>query len=301
MATIATPAAWLVFSALIVALLALDLAVFHRHAHEVRIREALGWTIVWILLAIGFGIGVYVWSGPQPALEFFTGYLIEKALSVDNLFVFLAIFSYFAVPPMLQHRVLFWGIFGAMVMRAIFIFAGAALLQHFHWLLYVFGGFLLVTGFKLLRAGDEEVHPERNPLLRWFQRAIPTTSGYRGPHFTVLERGRRLATPLLVVLLAVEVSDILFAVDSVPAIFGVTEDPFIVYTSNIFAILGLRALYFVLAGAMGKFRHLKTGLALVLVFIGAKMLLSSVVHVPIGISLGVVATLIAGSVLLSRR
>jgi tellurite resistance protein TerC len=301
MATIATPAAWLLFSALIVALLALDLAVFHRHAHEVRIREAVGWTIVWILLALGFGVGLYVWSGPQPALEFFTGYLIEKALSVDNLFVFLAIFSYFAVPPMLQHRVLFWGIFGAMVMRAIFIFAGAALLQHFHWLLYVFGGFLLVTGFKLLRAGDEEVHPERNPLLRWFQRAIPTTSGYRGPHFTVIERGRRLATPLLVVLLAVEVSDILFAVDSVPAIFGVTEDPFIVYTSNIFAILGLRALYFVLAGAMGKFRHLKTGLALVLVFIGAKMLLSSVVHVPIGISLGVVATLIAGSVLLSRR
>jgi tellurite resistance protein TerC len=301
MATIATPAAWLLFSALIVALLALDLAVFHRHAHEVRIREALGWTVVWILLALGFGIGLYVWSGPQPALEFFTGYLIEKALSVDNLFVFLAIFSYFAVPPMLQHRVLFWGIFGAMVMRAIFIFAGAALLQQFHWLLYVFGGFLLVTGFKLLRSGDEEVHPERNPLLRWFQRAIPTTSGYRGPHFTVLERGRRLATPLLVVLLAVEVSDILFAVDSVPAIFGVTEDPFIVYTSNIFAILGLRALYFVLAGAMGKFRHLKTGLALVLVFIGTKMLLSGVVHVPIGISLGVVATLIAGSVILSRR
>jgi len=301
MATIATPAAWLLFSALIVALLALDLAVFHRHAHEVRIREALGWTIVWILLALGFGIGVYVWAGPQPALEFFTGYLIEKALSVDNLFVFLAIFSYFAVPPMLQHRVLFWGIFGAMVMRAIFIFAGAALLQQFHWLLYVFGGFLLVTGFKLLRAGDEEVHPERNPLLRWFQRAIPTTNGYRGTHFTVLERGRRLATPLLVVLLAVEVSDILFAVDSVPAIFGVTEDPFIVYTSNIFAILGLRALYFVLAGAMGKFRHLKTGLALVLVFIGTKMLLSGLVHVPIGISLGVVATLIAGSVILSRR
>jgi tellurite resistance protein TerC len=301
MATIATPAAWLLFSALIVALLALDLAVFHRHAHEVRVREALGWTIVWILLALGFGVGLYYWSGPQPALEFFTGYLIEKALSVDNLFVFLAIFSYFAVPPMLQHRVLFWGIFGAMLMRAIFIFAGAALLQQFHWLLYVFGGFLLVTGFKLLRAGDEEVHPERNPLLKWFQRAIPTTSGYRGPHFTVIERGRRLATPLLLVLIAVEVSDILFAVDSVPAIFGVTEDPFIVYTSNIFAILGLRALYFVLAGAMGKFRHLKTGLALVLVFIGAKMLLSSVVHVPIGISLGVVATLIAGSVLLSRR
>jgi tellurite resistance protein TerC len=299
METIGTPAAWLGFTALVVALLVVDLAVFHRKAHEVKVGEALAWSAFWILLAVGFGVGIYLWSGTDPALEYFTGYLIEKALSVDNLFVFLVIFSYFAVPPALQHRVLFWGILGAMVMRAIFIFAGAALIQQFHWLLYVFGAFLLLTGVKLFLHRDEEVHPERNPLFRWFQRVIPTTSDYRGAHFTVIEHGRRIATPLLIVLLAVEASDILFAVDSVPAIFGVTEDPFIVYTSNIFAILGLRALFFVLAGAMQKFHYLKTGLALVLVFIGAKMLLATVYHVPVAASLGVVASLLAGSVVVS--
>jgi tellurite resistance protein TerC len=299
MDTIGTPVAWLGFTALVVALLVLDLAVFHRKAHEVRIREALVWTLIWILLAVGFGVGLYVWSGPEPALEFATGYLIEKALSVDNLFVFLVIFSYFAVPPAFQHRVLFWGILGAMVMRAIFIFAGAALLQHFHGLLYVFGGFLLLTGIKLFLHRAEEIHPEQNPLLRWFQRVIPTVSEYHGARFTIVEHGRRVATPLLIVLLAVEASDILFAVDSVPAIFGVTEDPFIVYTSNIFAILGLRALYFVLAGAMERFQHLKIGLALVLVFIGGKMLLSWAYHVPVGVSLTIVVALLGGSVVAS--
>jgi len=301
METIGTPISWLGFTALVVALLVLDLAVFHRKAHEVRVREALVWTLVWIFLAVGFGIGLYLVSGPEPALEFFTGYLIEKALSVDNLFVFLVIFSYFAVPPALQHRVLFWGILGAMVMRAIFIFAGAALLARFHGLLYVFGAFLLFTGLKLFVHREIEVHPERNPLFRWFQRVIPTVSGYRGARFTVIEGGRRAATPLLLVLLGIEASDILFAVDSVPAIFGVTEDPFIVYTSNIFAILGLRSLYFVLAGAMERFRHLKIGLALVLVFIGAKMLLSGVFHVPVGISLGIVVGLLATSIVASLR
>jgi tellurite resistance protein TerC len=299
METIGTPIAWLGFTGFVVILLVLDLAVFHRKAHEVRVKEALAWSAFWILLAVGFGIGLYFWSGTDPALEFFTGYLIEKALSVDNLFVFLVIFSYFAVPPALQHRVLFWGILGAMVMRAIFIFAGAALLSQFHWLLYVFGGFLLMTGVKLFVHREVEVHPERNPLFRWFQRVIPTVPDYRGAHFTVIERGRRYATPLLLVLLAVEASDILFAVDSVPAIFGVTEDPFIVYTSNIFAILGLRALYFVLAGAMEKFHHLKIGLALVLIFIGGKMLLSGVFHVPVALSLAIVASLLAGSIVTS--
>ena len=299
METIGTPVLWIGFSALVVGLLVLDLAVFHRKAHEVKVGEAVVWSIVWILLAVGFGIGLYLWSGPDPALEFFTGYVIEKALSVDNLFVFLVIFSYFAVPPAYQHRVLFWGILGAMVMRAIFIFAGAALLSRFHWLLYVFGGFLLITGLKLFLHRDEEVHPEQNPLFRWFQRVIPTVSEYRGARFTVVEAGRRYATPLLLVLLAVEASDIVFAVDSVPAIFGVTEDPFIVYTSNIFAILGLRALYFVLAGAMGRFHYLKIGLAAVLVFIGAKMLLAAVYHVPVAISLAVVMTLLAASVIAS--
>jgi tellurite resistance protein TerC len=299
METIGTPAAWLGFTAFVVVLLVLDLFIFHRKAHEVRVREALFWTAIWILLAVAFGIGLTMVSGKQAGLEFFTGYLIEKALSVDNLFVFLVIFSYFAVPPQLQHRVLFWGILGAMVMRAIFIFAGAALLARFHWLLYVFGAFLLFTGFKLFVQRELDVHPERNRLFRWFQRAIRTTSDYRGARFTIVEHGRRHATPLLLVLLAVEASDILFAVDSVPAIFGVTEDPFIVYTSNIFAILGLRALYFVLAGAMERFHYLKTGLAMILVFIGSKMIVSSFFHIPVGVALGVVAALLAGSVIAS--
>jgi tellurite resistance protein TerC len=299
MESIGSPAAWLGFTALVVALLVLDLAVFHRKAHEVKVREALIWSVVWVALAVSFGIGLYFWSGPEPALEFFTGYLIEKALSVDNLFVFLVIFSYFAVPPEFQHRVLFWGILGAMVMRAIFIFAGTALLSQFHALIYVFGGFLLFTGVKLLLHRDAEVHPERNPLFRWFQRVIPTVSSYRDGRFTVIENGRRFATPLLLVLIAVEASDIVFAVDSVPAIFGVTEDPFIIFTSNIFAILGLRALYFVLAGAMERFHHLKVGLALVLVFIGGKMVLSWLFHVPIGVSLGIVVLLLAGAIVAS--
>jgi tellurite resistance protein TerC len=299
MTSIGTPTLWLGFTAIVVLLLILDLKVFHRKAHEVHVKEALAWSAVWIMLAVMFGASIYVWSGSRPGLEFFTGYLIEKALSVDNLFVFLVIFSYFKVPAEFQHRVLFWGILGAMVMRAIFIFAGAALISQFHWLLYVFGGFLLLTGIKLLRHSEIEVHPERNPLFRWFQRVIPTVSEYRGARFTVVENGVRFATPLLLVLVAVEASDILFAVDSVPAIFGVTTDPFIAYTSNICAILGLRALYFVLADAMSRFQQLKVGLALVLVFIGLKMLVSGVFHVPIGISLAIVVLLLVGSVVAS--
>jgi len=297
--TIASPGLWVGFVAFVVMMLLLDLGVFHRSAHVVRPREALIWTAVWIALALAFDVGIYVWFGADRALEFLTGYVIEKALSVDNLFVFLVVFSYFAVPPQNQHRVLFWGVLGALVMRAIFIFVGAALLQHFHWVIYLFGGFLVFTGVKLLAGLGEEVHPERNPLFRLFQRVVPSVPDYRGAHFTVVERGRRLATPLLAVLVVIEASDVVFAVDSIPAIFAVTADPFIVFTSNIFAILGLRSLYFVLASAMGKFRYLNTGLGLVLSFVGAKMLLADIYKIPILVSLGVVAALLGGAIVAS--
>jgi len=297
--SIASPALWAGFVACILGLLALDLGVFHRKAHEVRFREALIWSVAWVSLAVLFNLGVLVWFGPERALEFLAGYLIEKALSVDNVFVFLVLFSYFAVPAAYQHRVLFWGIVGALVMRAVFIVAGAALLSAFHWVIYVFGALLVVTGIKMLRAGDEPVHPERNPVYRWFTRVIPSVPEYRGARFWVIEGGRWVATPLLLVLVAIEATDLVFAVDSIPAIFAVTRDPFIVFTSNIFAILGLRAMFFMLASVMGRFIYLKTGLALVLAFVGTKMLVSDLVHVPIAASLGIVATLIGGSIVAS--
>jgi tellurite resistance protein TerC len=299
MQSIGTTAGWAVFSALVLAMLALDLGVFHRRAHAVGVREALAWSAVWIALALAFGGGVHAFYGPQLALEFLTGYVIEKALSVDNLFVFMVVFSYFSVPPALQHRVLFWGIFGALVLRAAFIALGATLLQQFHWVIYVFGGFLVFTGIKLLFQHHSEVHPERNPALRLFRRIVPSVPDYRGPKFTVVESGRRYATPLLMVLVVVEATDVVFAVDSIPAVFAVTSDPFIVYTSNVFAILGLRALYFVLAGMLGRFHYLKFGLGLVLAFVGTKMLLADVYKLPIAVSLGVIVVLLAGSVVLS--
>lgn len=297
--TIGTPILWIGFILFVLAMLALDLGVFHRLAHEVRLREALLWTAVWITLALVFNVGVYFWFGPERALEFMTGYLIEKALSVDNIFVFLVIFSYFAVPAALQHRVLFWGILGALVMRAIFIFLGAALLQRFHWVIYIFGAFLVFTGVKLLLQGGSEMHPERNPLFRLFQRLVPSVSDYRGSHFSVVENGKRYATPLLLVLVAIEATDLVFAVDSIPAIFAITTDPFIVFTSNIFAILGLRALYFALAGVMDKFHYLRVGLALVLAFVGAKMMLTDLYKIPIVASLAVVVVLLMGSIVAS--
>ena len=293
--SIATPWLWAGFTLLVLALLALDLGVFHRREHAVRTREALIWTAVWIALALVFNAAVYHWFGPERALEFFTGYLIEKALSVDNIFVFIVIFTYFKVPPAYHHRVLFWGILGALVMRAVFILLGAALLQQFHWVIYIFGALLLITGTKMLSRAIE-VHPERNPLFRLFTRVAPSVNDYRGARFTVTEGGRRYATPLLLVLICVEATDIVFAVDSIPAIFAITTDPFIVYTSNIFAILGLRALYFVLAGVMDKFHFLRTGLALVLGFVGVKMLLTDLYKLPVGFSLTVVAALLGGSI-----
>jgi tellurite resistance protein TerC len=276
-------------------MLAIDLGVFHRRAHEVSTREAAVWTVVWVTLSLLFNVGVYYRFGPERGLEFLTGYLIEEALSVDNLFVFLVLFSYFAVPARLQHRVLFWGILGALVMRASFIFAGAALIQKFHWVMYIFGAFLLFTGVKLLSHSGGDVDPERNPALRVFRRLVRSVPDYRGASFVVKREGKWYATPLLMVLFVVEVTDIVFAVDSIPAVFAVTTDPFIVYTSNIFAILGLRALYFLLAGMMGKFRYLKVGLGLVLAFVGVKMLVVDVVKVPIALSLAV----IGGSLVLS--
>jgi TerC family integral membrane protein len=297
--SVGTPLLWGGFTLFVLALLALDLGVFHRRPHAVHVREALLWTLFWITLALLFNAGVYFWFGPERALEFFTGYVIEKALSVDNIFVFLVIFSYFAVPAALQHRVLFWGVLSALVMRAAFIVVGATLLGKFHWLVYVFGAFLVFTGLKLLLQREGELHPERNLLLRTFQRLVPTVSAWHGPKFTVVQGGRRYATPLLLVLVAIEATDILFAVDSIPAVFAVTRDPFIVYTSNIFAILGLRALYFALAGLMEKFRYLRVGLAVVLAFVGAKMLLADLYPIPIAASLGVIALALAIAVAVS--
>jgi tellurite resistance protein TerC len=290
---------WAVFAGIVLTLLALDLGVFHRKSHEVHFREALTWTGVWIGTALLFNLGVYIWMGPQPALEFLTGYLIEYSLSVDNVFVFALIFSYFAVPVAYRHRVLFWGILGALVFRAIFIAGGIALMERFHWLVYVFGAFLIVTGIRMALEKDKEIHPERNPVIRLFKRLMPVTDRYDGNRFFTVQNAKRVATPLFVALLVVEVSDLIFAVDSIPAILAITRDPFIVYTSNVFAILGLRSLYFALAGIMKLFHHLHYGLAVILSFVGVKLILSGVFKIPTGISLGIVFGVLALSVIAS--
>ena len=290
---------WIAFNAFVLAMLALDLGVFHRKAHAVSVKEATIWSCVWIALSMLLNVWIWQTRGAQAGLEFFTGYLIEKSLSVDNIFVIALIFGYFRVPEKYQHRVLFWGILGALVLRAIFIFAGAALIERFHWIIYVFGAFLIVTGIRMALAGDEEIHPEKNPVLRLARRFLPVTSDYRGPSFFVRENGRRMATPLFLVLLLVESTDLIFAVDSIPAIFAVTLDPFLVYTSNICAILGLRSLYFVLAGVMGKFVYLKLGLAVVLGFVGVKMVAVDFYKVPTLLSLGVIAAILTVSIVAS--
>ena len=287
---------WLVFNVFVLALLALDLGVFHRKAHEIKIKEALKWSAVWVTLAFLFNVGILLWRGSEQAFAFFTGYIIEKSLSVDNLFVFLLIFSYFGVDSLYQHKVLFYGILGALIMRAVFIGVGVTLIHLFHWVIYVFGAFLIVTGFRMGLQKNREVHPEKNPVLRLFRRLMPTTDHYVQGRFIVTRNGKTFATPLLVVLLVIETTDIVFAVDSIPAILAVTTDPFIVYTSNIFAILGLRALYFALAGAMRLFHKLHLGLSFILVFIGVKMLLSDVFKIPILIALSVVASILILSV-----
>ena len=299
METIGSPLLWTVFSIFVVGMLALDLGVFSRKPHEVHHREALAWSAVWISLALIFNGWIYLRFGSDKGLEFLTGYLIEKALSVDNIFVFIVLFGAFAVPKIYQHRVLFWGVIGAIVLRAIFIALGAALLAQFHWIMYVFGAILIFTGVRLMMAGDAEPHPERNLIYRSLRRFIPAVPEYHGKKFFIVQNGRRFATPLLLVLLAIEATDVVFAVDSIPAIFAVTEDPFIVYTSNIFAILGLRALYFLLVNVIGRFHLLKYGLALVLLFVGAKMVIAEWYKIPIGWSLGAIALILGGSVVAS--
>ncbi len=299
--TVGSPALWAGFVLFVVAMLAIDLGVFHKRAHRVSALEAGVWSAVWVSLALLFNAGIWYFQGSEAGVQFLTGYLIEKSLSVDNIFVIALIFSYFAVPAIHQHRVLFWGILGALVMRAAFILAGGVFLQRFHWAIYLFGGILAVTGIKLLVQRDQPIHPEQNRIVRWFQRVVPTSHEDSGGRFTLIRNGRRHATTLLVALVAVEISDLVFAVDSIPAIFAVTTDPFIVFTSNIFAILGLRSLYFLLASAITRFSHLKTGLSIVLIFVGAKMLLTDVYKIPIGASLSVIAGILVATVALSLR
>lgn len=290
---------WVGFNLFVLAMLALDLGVFHRKAHAVSFKEALGWSGVWIGLALAFNAGLYFWMGPEPALQFLTGYLIEKSLSVDNIFVFVLIFSAFSVPAIYQHRVLFWGVLGALVMRAILIIAGAALLEHFHWIIYLFGAFLIFTGIKMALPAKKEKDITDNPVLKLARRLLPVTDDFVEDRFLLKRAGQWVVTPLFLVLLLVETTDLIFAVDSIPAIFAVTTDPFIIYTSNVFAILGLRSLYFVLAGVIDKFYYLKQGLAAVLTFVGAKMLLVDIYKIPIALSLGVIALILAVAVVAS--
>lgn len=282
-------------------MLALDLGVFNRKVHTVSVREAGIWTAVWVSLALVFNLGLYYVAGPQAGLEFLTGYLIEYSLSVDNIFVFVLVFSAFAVPSQYQHRVLFWGILGALVMRGAMIAAGAVLIENFHWIIYVFGAFLVFAGIRMVFSSeDETVDLETNPVLRFMRRIFPVTDGYRESRFTVVEGGRRMITPLLLVLMMIEVTDLVFALDSIPAIFAITDEPFIVFTSNIFAILGLRSLYFLLAGIIHKFVYLRYGLAFVLTFVGVKMLVEAVdIHIPILASLGVIVSALTISIVAS--
>ena len=299
MSGVASPTVWLGFAALVVVVLVIDLGIFNREAHVVKPREALIWTGVWVALALAFNVFVWQSYGANAAEEFITGYAIEKALSVDNLFVMYAVFAAFSIAPIYQHRVLFWGIVGAVVMRTIMVFAGTALLASFHWLIFVFGGFLIVTGLKMLIRRDERPHPENSRLLRALRKVIPFSEDDKGGHLFVRVAGKRAATPLFLALVAIEGADAVFAVDSIFAIFAVTTDPFIVLTSNVFAILGLRSLYFVLSGAAERFKYVQPGLALVLVFVGAKMAISDWVKIPVLASLAVIVLLVGGSILLS--
>jgi len=290
---------WVVFNAGVLVLLALDLLVFHRKPRAIKFREAVAWSIFWVLLAAAFAVLVCLRGGSQKALEFTTGYIIEESLSIDNLFIFLLIFRFFKVEDELQHKILFWGIIGALVTRGIFIVVGVSLLRRFEWIVYLFGAFLVYTGIRLFTQNEQEVHPEKNPVLKLVRRFVRVTDNYVNGKFFVRQGGELWATPLFFVLLVVESTDVLFATDSIPAVLAVTPDPFIVYTSNVFAILGLRSIYFALAGMMGIFHYLSEGLAVILVFIGAKMLLSHFFVIPTAWALGVVAGILAISVVAS--
>ncbi|MDL2334935.1 MAG: TerC family protein [Chloroflexota bacterium] len=286
------PSLWLILAVVIGGLLALDLLVFQRNAHAVSLREAALWSFVWIGLGLGFGALVWAWRGPESGEAYLAGYAIEKALSMDNVFLFAMIFSYFAVPAQYQHRLLFWGVLGAIVFRAVFIVAGASLLEAFHWTIYIFGLVLLVTGWRMARAQGHGIDPQRNPVLRALRRLLPVSDTYSGQRFFVRHAGRLMATPLLAVLVVVETSDVLFAIDSIPAIFAITTNPFIVFSSNAFAILGLRSLYFLLAGMIDRFAYIKIGLSALLVFAGIKILISDLVKIPVGLSLGVIVAIL---------
>jgi tellurite resistance protein TerC len=300
---------WIGFNVFVLAMLALDLGVFHRKSHSVSGKEALIWSLVWISLSLVFNAVIYFfWDRMMPessytnheaALAFLTGYLIEKSLSVDNIFVFILIFSFFGVPSKYQHHVLFWGILGALLMRGALIAVGAALLEQFHWIIYIFGAFLIFTGIRMAWQHEENVHPDKNPVVKFFRRFMPVTENFEQDKFFVRRAGKWMATPLFLILLVVESTDLVFAVDSIPAIFAVTREPFIVYTSNVFAILGLRALYFLLADVMDKFQYLKYGLAAVLTFVGIKMVIVDLYKIPVGLSLGVVAGILTSAILAS--
>lgn len=297
--SIGTPVLWIGFNLFVLAMLALDLGVFNRKAHAISWREATIWSGVWIGLALAFNAVIYVWQGPDVGLQFLTGYLIEKSLSVDNIFVFVLLFATFGVPAAYQHRVLFWGVLGALVMRGALIGVGTALIASFSWVLYIFGVFLVITGIRMARPSAHEVHPERNPVVRLARRLFPVTETFEGARFLVRRNSRTYVTPLLIALVLIETTDLVFALDSIPAIFSITLDPFIVYTSNVFAILGLRSLYFLLAGAIQRFRYLKYGLAAVLVLVGVKMLIADIYHMPIMLSLGLIATFLAVAIVAS--
>lgn len=290
---------WILFNVFIVIMLIVDLLVFNREEHEISIKESLTWTGVWVALAVVFGIGIYFFMDPKSSLDFFTGYLIEKSLSVDNIFVFILVFTYFGVPAKYQHKVLFWGIFGALVLRFLFIFLGVALIDRFDWIVYVFGGFLIYTGIKMAFETEKEVHPERNPLIKLTRRLIPVTNKYHGADFFTRVNGKLMATPLFVVLVVIETTDVVFAVDSIPAILAITTDEFLVYSSNAFAILGLRALYFALNSIMKMFHYLHFGLAAILSFVGIKMVLADFYHIPTLYALAFIGFALAASVIAS--
>ncbi|MBK7628815.1 MAG: TerC family protein [Bacteroidales bacterium] len=292
---------WILFNAFVLLMLALDLGVFHRKTHEVSIKEALTWTLIWVCLALIFNAIIFYWKGRQQALEFFTGYLVEKALSIDNIFVFIMIFTYFQIPSKYQHKVLFWGILGALIMRVIFIFAGVALIEKFHFTIYFFGALLIYTGYKMFFHNNAKIEPDKNPVISFFKKIMPVTPNLQEDNFIVKLDGKRYATPLFLVLILIETTDLIFAVDSIPAILAITQDQFIVYTSNVFAILGLRSLYFALAGVVHRFWLLSYGLAVVLVFVGIKMLLIDVYKIPIEWSLIFIAAIITGSIVLSLK
>ncbi|BCL80602.1 membrane protein [Ktedonobacteria bacterium brp13] len=290
---------WIAFNLFIAAMLAVDLGIFHRKAHAVSLKEASIWSAVWITLALIFNVGLYMLWGPNPALQFFTGWLIEKSLSVDNIFVFVLLFSFFSVPAAYQHRVLFWGVIGALIMRGLLIGVGAVLLNQFHWILFVFGVFLIFTGIRLGLQKEMKIDPEKNPLLIFVRRIFPVTSDFEQDRFIIRRAGRLMVTPLLLVLLIVESTDLIFAVDSIPAVFAITQDPFLVYTSNAFAILGLRSLYFVLANVISKFTYLKLGLSIILTYVGVKMLLADVYPISTLLSLAIIALVLTATIVAS--